>query len=206
MLHQFRREEHLAHEAAEATIALCREQGFPYYLAWGTIMQGWALTAMRQSEEGITQIRDGTAAMRATGAELRGPYYLALLADACARTGQTEAGLTMLAEGLTEAHRHGECWQEAELHRLQGELLLLRDPQTSEPEAQRCFHRALGLARQEQARSLELRAAMNLARVWQGKGDLIAARGVLAPVYDSFTEGFDTADLQDAKALLDEFG
>ena len=206
MHYQFRREEHRAHEAAEAAVALCREHGFPYYLAWGTIMQGWALTAMRQGEEGMAQMRRGMAAMRTTGAQLRGPYYLALLAEACGQTGQAEAGLTMLAEGLSEARQPGECWHEAELHRLRGELLLLRDPHTSDTEVEQCFHRAIGLARQQQARSLELRAAISLARLWQHEGNQVAAYDLLAPIYDWFTEGFDTADLQDAKALLDELG
>jgi predicted ATPase len=217
MLHQFRREEHLAQETAQAAVALCREQGFPYYLAWGTILQGWALTAMQPGEEGMAQMRDGMAAIRATGARLRWPYYLALLADACARTREPDAALAMLAEGLAEARRHGECWQEAELHRLQGELSLLRDRQglasqvnrgsyASDAAAEGCFHRALRVARQQRARSLELRAALSLARVWQRKGKRVAAYRLLAPVYDWFTEGFDTADLQDVRLLLDELG
>jgi predicted ATPase len=220
MLCQFRREEHLAQDAAEAVIALCREQGFAYYRAWGTIIQGWGLTAMQQSEEGIAQMRRGIAAMQATGAQLRGPYYLALLAEACGQAGQVDAGLTMLAEGLNQARQHGEGWHEAELHRLQGELLLLvtlRDRQATrvgphrcsqKPDAEvaQCFQQALGIARRQQARSLELRAAISLARLWQHEGNRVAAYGLLAPIYDRFTEGFDTADLQDAKALLAELG
>lgn len=186
--------------------------------AWGAIIQGWALAAQGKGEEGMAEMRLGVAAIRATGAELRQPYYLTLLAEACGHTGQAEAGLKMVVEGLAGAHRHGECWQEAELHRLQGELLLLtspRDPHASvthsvppmcDAEVEQCFHRALAIARHQQAKSLELRAAVSLARLRQYQGKRTEAYGLLAPAYDWFSEGFDTADLQDAKALLDELG
>jgi len=122
MLHQFRREPQAVHERAEAAIALYTEQGFAYYLAWGTTMQGWARVAQDRDKEGIAQIRRGLAALRATGAALRLPYYLALLTEACGQTGQAAEGLTLLAEALAQVHKAGESQTEAELHRLKGEL------------------------------------------------------------------------------------
>jgi predicted ATPase len=201
MLHQFRREPQAVHEQAEAAVALCTEQGFAYYLAWGTTMQGWARVVQGQGELGIAQTRQGLDALRATGAALRLPYYFALLAEACGQTGQAAEGLALLAEAL--AHKSGETWMEAELYRLKGELLLslAADNYT---EAAGCFHQALTTARRQQAKSWELRAAMSLARLWQQQGRRQEAREVLAPVYGWFTEGFDTADLQEAKALLEE--
>lgn len=141
-------------------------------------MQGWALAEQGHAEAGMAHMRQGLAALLATGAELRHPYYLALLAEGCRQTGRTEEGLTLLAKALAGAHTHGDCWWEAELHRLQGELLLqsrvrgpecevlLPDPglQTLDSEVEQCFHQALTIARRQQAKSLELRAAVSLAR------------------------------------------
>jgi predicted ATPase len=217
MLYQFRREAHLTREAAETAIGLCQEQGFPYYLAWVTIMKGWALTAQEQGKEGQAEMRRGLGAIGATGAQLRQPYYLALLAEACGQTGEVGAAVKMLAEGLGAAHHHGECWQEAELHRLKGELLIGRHAsrasrsqpggcQTIDTQVERCFHQALAIARRQHAKSLELRAAMSLARLWRRQGKRADAHDLLAPIYIWFTEGFDTADIRDAKALLGELG
>jgi predicted ATPase len=217
MLYQFRREGHMAQESAAAAMTLCREQGFAYYLAWGTIMQGWALVVQGQREEGMAQMRHGLAAIRATGAELRQPYYLALLAEACGQTGQAEEGLAMLAEALAGAHKRGEYWREAELHRLKGELLLqssVRGPQsevltpdsglqTLDSEAEQCFHQALAITRRQQAKSYELRATVSLTRLWQRQGKGAEARQLLGDIYGWFTEGFDTVDLQEARALLE---
>jgi predicted ATPase len=202
MFHQFRREPRAVHEQAEAAIALCTEQGFAYYLAWGTTLQGWAQVAYGQDAEGLTQMRHGLAALRATGAALRLPYYLALLAEACGRTGQVAEGLTLLAEALTQAHKAGESWMETELHRLKGELLLSLSAD-HHTEAEGCFHQALAIARCQQAKSLELRAAMSQSRLWQQQGKRTEAHQLLAEIYGWFTEGFDTPDLQDAKALLE---
>jgi predicted ATPase len=156
-----------------------------------------------QDEAGMAQIRRGLAALRATGAALRLPYYLALLAEACGQTGQAAEGLTLLAEALALVDKNEECWWEAELHRLQGELLLSMSAD-NHTEAAGCFHQALNVARHQQAKSLELRAAMSLARLWQRQGKRTEAYELLAPVYGWFTEGFDTADLQEANALLEE--
>jgi predicted ATPase len=180
--------------------------------------------------EGIAHIRAGLAAWRATGAELVRPYFLALLAEAYRKAGQTEEGLNALAEALATVHDSGERWWEAELYRLKGELLRMqaartggsRTATTETPmlakmdigrpgrllplriEAETCLLHALEIAQRQQAKSLELRAALSLSRLWeqQGKGDV--ARQLLAETYGWFTEGFDTADLKEAKALLDD--
>jgi predicted ATPase len=205
MFQQFRLEPRVVHEQAETAIVLCTEQKFAYYLAWGTTLQGWAQVAQGQNEEGLAQMRHGLAALRATGAALRLPYYLALLAEACGRTGQAEEGLTLLAEALALVHKTGEAWTEPELHRLKGELLLSLSAD-NHAEAEGCFHQALAAARRQQAKSLELRAATSLSRLWQQQGKRVEAHQLLAEIYGWFTEGFDTADLQDAKALLEELG
>jgi class 3 adenylate cyclase/predicted ATPase len=201
LLYNLRREGWSTQEQAEAALTLATEQGFPHQLALGTILRGWALA--EQGEEGIAQIRQGIAAWRATGAELARPYFLALLAEACEKGRQAEEGLSVLTEALALVHKTGECFYEAELYRLQGELLLVQSIcQTTEAET--CFREALDIARRQQAKSLELRAAVSLSRLWQRQGKRDEARMLLAPIYGWFTEGFDTADLQEAKALLEE--
>jgi predicted ATPase len=200
-LHQLRREGQAAQEWAEAAIALATDQGFPFWESWGTVLRGWALAEQGQSAEGIAQMGQGIAAWRATGAELQRPYYLALLAEAYGKAGQAEEGLSVLAEALTAVHKTGERQYEAELYRLKGELLLKQDiPDVQEAES--CLRQAVAVAYQQQAKSLELRAAMSLSRLWQHYGKRVEARELLAPVYGWFTEGFDTADLQEAKVLL----
>ena len=203
LLHHYRREIPQAQARAQAVMALSTEHGFPSWLYMGTMLWGWALAAQGFAEEGIAQIRQGLAAYRATGEEVRCPYYLALLAETYGNTGQTAAGLTTLTEALATAHTTGERWWEPELHRLRGELLLTRSTE-KHAEAETCFHQALDVARHLQAKSLELRAAMSLSRLWQHQGKRDEARELLAPIYGWFTEGFDTADLQEAKALLEE--
>ena len=159
----------------------------------------------------MAQMRQGLAAYRATGSEVTLPYWLTLLAEAHGHMGQREEGLTLLAEALAAAHRTGERWCEAELYRLKGKLTLqstvqgtTSTVQSPKAEAEGCFQKAIEIARRQQAKSLELRAAMSLSRLWQQQGKRTEARDLLAPVYGWFTEGFDTADLQEAKALLDE--
>jgi predicted ATPase len=142
-------------------------------------------------------------AYRATGAEIGRQYFLTLLAEAYGTLGQPEAGLTVLTEALTHADKTGEGWCEPELYRLKG-VLLLQQNSDHQAEAESCFHHALEIARTQQAKSFELRTATSLARLWQRQGKRQEAHDLLAPVYKWFTEGFDTADLQDAKALLNE--
>jgi predicted ATPase/DNA-binding winged helix-turn-helix (wHTH) protein len=210
-LDQLCRKRQAAQERAETAVALCTEQEFPFWLAWGTLLQGWALVERGQGEEGITRLLQGLAAYQATGAEVVRPYFLALLAEAYRTVGQAEEGLSVLAEALAVAHRTGERFYEAELYRLKGELLLTRagrrakaaGKKGSGAEAEGCFQKAITIAHHQRAKSLELRAVMSLSRLWQQQGKQAEARQLLAEIYSWFTEGFDTADLQEAKALLD---
>ena len=201
-LHQLRRDVQATHEWAEATLALSREQLFPYWSAVGRITRGWALANRGQGAEGIEEIRQGLAAYQATGAELGRPWFLALLAEAYGKAGRAEEGLHVVAEALVVAAKTGEGFFEAEQYRLQGELLLARSVE-KQTVAESCFHQALDSARRQQAKWLELRTAVSLSHLWQQQGKRVEARALLAPIYGWFTEGFDTADLQEAKALLD---
>ena len=213
-VYQFRREEQDVSDHAAAAVTLATEQGFPQWLAMGTIMQGWAVTAQEQGEEGPRQMHRGLTAWRATGAEVLVPYYLGLLAEGYACLGQVEAGPAVLQEAWEVMERTGEHAHCAEMSRLKGALLLndergmMNDErgtsQSRAAEAEACFQQAIAVAQQQSAKSWELRAATSLARLWQSQGKVIEARELLAPVYDWFTEGFDTADLKDAKALLSE--
>jgi predicted ATPase len=200
LLHYLRREGPAAQACAEAAIALSNEQGFPLYLALGTNVRGWALSIQGRVEEGMAQMRQGRAALQAMGAKLWWPAYLAWLAEAYDGMGQATEGLTVLTEALTIAHNTGERFWEAELHRLKGALLLTLSAEQY-AEAETCFHQALDIARRQQAKSLELRAAVSLSRLWQQQGKQQEAHDLLAPLYGWFTEGFDTVDLQEAKAL-----
>jgi predicted ATPase len=199
---QWRRDVQAAHEHAEATVALSTEQGFPQWVGVGMSLCGWALAMQGQSEEGIAQVHQGIAAWRATGQALFVPYFYTVLADVCAHLGHTEDGLQALAEAYTLVQQHEERWWEAEVCRLRG-VLLLRQPGTPQGEAETWLQRALDVARRQEAKSLELRATMSLARLWQQQGKRDEARALLTPIYGWFTEGFDTADLQEAKALLE---
>jgi class 3 adenylate cyclase/predicted ATPase len=207
----FRREWHLTQELTEAGITLGTEQGSAVFLAHGTTLRGWALShryaepgaVQEQREAGMTQMQQGLAAWRATGAAVFQPYGLALLAEVSAQVGQHEAGLTLLAEALELTNDKGERRWEAEVYRLKGEVLLARSA-GHDAEAETCFRQALDVARQQQAKSWELRAAMSLSRLWQQHGKRQEAYDLLASIYHWFTEGFDTADLQDARALLAE--
>jgi predicted ATPase len=209
MLHYYLREEKAVQERAELMIALCTEYGFPRWLAGGTILQGWALAAQGQEEAGIAQMRQGLAAWQAAGLRLGWPCWLYLLAEAYGKAGQVEAGLRALDEALAAVHKSGERRWEAELYRLKGELLL-RQPvgagakHVPIEEAETCFRQAVHIARRQRAKSLELQAVMHLSRLWQQQGKRDEARQLLAEIYGWFTEGFDTADLQEAKALLAE--
>ena len=201
--YQFRREVQAVRERAEALMTLSDEQGFPYWLAFGTILRGWALTLQKEGAEGIEQMRQGLAAQRATGAEIDQPYFLFLLAEADEKAGQTQEGLTVLNEALDMVNATEERYWEAELLRRKGELLLMQQGQKRE-EAEECFRQALDIARRQQAKSLELRAAMSLSRLWQQQEKQKEAHQLLSEIYGWFTEGFDTVDLQEAKALLEE--
>jgi predicted ATPase len=167
------------------------------------IFGGWSLANQRRESEGVTHIREGITALRTTGAALFVPYFLGLLAQAQQYQGQVPQAEETLADALEWVRRTGQRYYEAELLRRRGELLLARstpDPSTAE----RCLIEALETARSQQAKMWELRAAVSLARLWRDQGKRAEARDLLVPIYDWFTEGFDTTDLKDAKALLDE--
>jgi len=202
MLHHLRREASLTQAHAEALMTIAADQGFSVLLALAMPLLGWARAASGHGNEGIRQIQQGLAAYEATGDVRDRPYLLALLAEASAQSGQTAEGLEALAAALARLGKSEMQWWEAELHRLKGELLLQHA--VAQPgEAEACFQQALAVARRQQAKSLELRAAMSLARLWQHQGKRAEAYALLAEVYKWFTEGFDTADLQEAKALLE---
>ena len=228
ILQHMRRQGEATVEHVLAGVALSTEHGFPYLKVIGTVLQGWELTRGGQVAAGLTQMREGLASFRlAMGAEILRPNLLALLADACQCSGQIEDGLDALEEALVTADRHGERFYEAELHRLKGELILQKcreagakpvpgelrpDPTASrettsraplQGEAEACFQNALAIARRQGAKLLELRAALSLSRLWQQQGQRTAARQLLEEVYGWFTEGFETADLQEAQTLLE---
>jgi predicted ATPase len=204
VFHQCRREGGTARERAEVAIILATEQGFPFWRAFGLILHGWALAYQGQAQEGLEQIQQGLTAWRATGAEQLRSYFLALLAEAYGVIGLPAAGLMAITEALTLVDNTGERWYEPELHRLKG-ALLLQQSADHHAEAQACFQQALDLARSLPAKSWELRATTSLARLWQHQGKRDEAYQLLAEVYGRFTEGVDTADLQEAtKALLDD--
>jgi class 3 adenylate cyclase/predicted ATPase len=200
--HLCRREVQVAQEHAEAAISLATEQGFPHWRAMSSMLRGWALAHQGRAQEGLEQLHQGLMDYRAIGSELIRSYFLALLAEAYGTMRQPEAGLTVLAEALTFVDTTGERCYEPEIHRLKG-TLLLQQSSDNHIEAHACFQQALEIARAQQAKSLELRAATSLARLWQQQGKRQEAYDLLAPIYHWFTEGFDTADLQEAKALLE---
>jgi predicted ATPase len=202
-LHKRRREWSTAQERAEAALAITTAQGFGHSIGVLTFDRGKVLAAQGQGEAGITQMHQGLAAIGATGQGLALSAYLAQLAEAYGKSGQAEEGLRLLAEALAHVDHTGERYWEAEVYRLKGELLL-QQAVPAAPQAEACFHQALTIARQQQAKSWELRAAMSLDRLWQRQGKRTEAYDVLAPIYHWFTEGFDTADVQEAKALLEE--
>jgi predicted ATPase len=187
-------------ERACQLVAVATEQGFPFRRAMGTISHGWVKVKNGDVTEGILLLRSGLTAYRATGAEVWVPYYGALLAAACEIAGQLEEGLAGLDEALQIVERTGERWFEAELHRHKGQLL---EQQGHAESAEDRYHKALSIAREQEAKLWELRAAVSLARLRRDQGCRAEARDLLASVYDWFSEGFDTPDLKEAKALLD---
>jgi predicted ATPase len=200
-LHHHRHEALAVQTLAGALLTLATAQGFPLYVGYGTYWRGWACAM--QGEAGLMHMRQGLAAVLTTGQTLARPFCLVLLAEVAVHVGQIEEGLRLLTEALAAFEKSGRGDLLAEAYRLQG-ALLLHQAVADTVHAEACFQQALAIARRQRARSWELRAAMSLARLWQqqGKGD--EARELLAPIYGWFTEGFDTADLQEAKALLDE--
>jgi predicted ATPase len=205
MVAQMRRDVPAAYEQAEAAVTISTEHGFPGWAALSTLVRGWALAMQGHGEAGMIQGRQRFAAFRATGAAVFVPYCCAVLAEVSAHLGCAADSLQALAEAHTFVEQQEERWWEVEVARLRG-VVLLQQPAPPQAEAETWLQRALDVARRQEAKALELRAAMSLSRLWQQQGKQTEARALLAPVYGWFTEGFDTADLQDAKVLLEELG
>ena len=207
-LHKYRREPEAMLAYAEEGVALCREQNFALWLGGATAQRGWALVELGHIEEGANEIRQGMEAWLATGAEVARPYFLALLADAERRQKRCAAGMQMLDEGLAVVEELSDKFYEAEIHRLKGELILQQHSEAAtssktEDEAEASYRRAFRVARDQAAKSWELRAAMSLARLWRRQDRREEADAILAPVYGWFTEGLETRDLSEARALLE---
>jgi predicted ATPase len=199
---QCRRDVAATQAHADALMALAAAHSWSLRAAQGRILRGWALAMHGEAAAGVAHLRQGLASPD-MGPTLLRPYWLALLAEAYGRAGQPQAGLQVLAEAVTLMATTEMRWSEAEMSRLQGELRLqLASPEV--PQAEACFQQALEVARRQQAKSLELRAALSLSRLWQQLGKRESARDLLAPIYGWFTEGFDTTDLQEARALLQQ--
>jgi class 3 adenylate cyclase/predicted ATPase len=208
-IHLSRREASAAQEWAEALIALATEHGFPFWLALGMLQRGWALADQGRGAKGIAQMRQGLDTYRTTGAELARPTLLAWLAEGYAKANQPEEGLAVLAEALAAAAKSGERLYEAELHRLRGELLLRTAEEGGSPaaaEAERCFRQAIAIARRQGAKSWELRAGTSWSRLLRQEGRPAEAWELLAPICGWFTEGLNTPDLREARALREQLG
>ena len=188
-------------ERAGQLIALATEQGFPLYRALGTIFRGWVKARTGNVAEGISLLRSGSSAYSSTGAETRISYHIALLAKAYELANQVEEASVLLENALQISERIGERWYAAELHRYKGQLMLRRGDHTA---AEELYRQALTIAKEQEARLWELRAAVSLAQLDRDRGHRHDACNLLAPVYGWFTEGFDTQDLTGVKALLDE--
>jgi class 3 adenylate cyclase/predicted ATPase len=203
-VHQLRREPQLAESREDAVIALSAERELSFWSWWASIIRGWAVAQQKEGAEGIAQMREDLAVIRAAGTELALPWALALLAEALGNEGQAEEALTVLGDALALAAKNGDLMYEAEINRLRGELLLDLSQGQNRTEAESCFRRAIEIARRQHAKSWELRAVTSLCRLLHKQGKNSEAHGMLADIYGWFTEGFDTADLKNAKALLEE--
>jgi predicted ATPase len=202
-LHLLRRETHRADQLAEQALALSTKHGFSFWTALLVFMQGWSLCHQGRGAEGLVRMRTGLADAEATGARMMRPMFCALLTRAYGQTGQLDEAMRMLSDTLQAVEESGQRHYEAEAHRFRGELHL-RKMHPDFEQAEGSFQHALSIARRQQAKSWELRAATSLARLWRDQGRRAQAHNLLAPVYRWFTEGLETADLKDAKALLDE--
>jgi adenylate cyclase len=200
MLYGFRREWRQAQEWALTTDALSMEHAFPYYHAWAIYVQGWALAEQGELERGIILMEQAMADYRAMRTGLRKSFYLAHLGEAYARTGNTSKGLHLLEEAFAAACEYGERVHEAEIWRLRGEFLQLQGDTTDAVEMS--FRQAIETAGRQEAKALELRAVTSLSRLWQRQGKFQEVQQLLGTTYTWFTEGFDTPDLLEAKALL----
>jgi predicted ATPase len=203
MVGAFGRDARSAAEYAATLLEFAREYKLDLWAASATVVQGWAMARHGQGAAGIAVIQRGLADWRNSGAEWMRPFFLGLLAEACALSGDIQRGLGALDEALAAIERTGEYWPAAELHRLRGQLLAALPDCGRPDEASAAFLRAIEIARRQSAKSWELRAATSLARLWRDQGEPADARNLLVPVYAWFAEGFETPDLKEAKALLE---
>jgi predicted ATPase len=201
-LHHHRRDVPAVQAQAEALLSLATDQGFPLFVGHGTYLKGWVLVMQGEGTAGLAQLRQGLGAILAAGQQLSRPFGLVLLAEAAGHVGQVEDGLRLLAEALTVLEASGRGDLLAEAYRLQG-TLLLHQAVPDAVRAEACFQQALAIAHCQRAKSWELRTVLSLSRLWQQQGKRAEARALLAQIYGWFTEGFDTPDLQEAKALLE---
>jgi predicted ATPase len=192
-----------ANTQVDELIALADERGAPYWKAFGTAVRGWLFASSGRASDALRTITSGITSLRSTGATLYEPWHLWYLAMAYAELGRLDDARRCIDDAIDKVERSKEKWCEAEVHRIAGEIALKSLAPDTE-KAEKYFDRALAVARQQQTKSWELRAAMSLARLWRDQGKVSEARKLLAPVYGWFTEGFDTRDLKEAKALLEE--
>ena len=205
MLHQFRRDPQQAQAWSEEAMEISLEQSFQNWYSVAGLVRGGALAEQGRQEEGKDQISESAALAQAIGTRIWRPYGLFLLAKAHDGAGRPVDAQEALAEALTLAEKTGERFCDSEFRRTKGEMLLGLSV-GDQAEAEVCFRQALDIAREQEAKSLELRAALSMGRLLQQQGKRNEARQLLADVYDWFSEGFDTADLQEAKALLEDLG
>jgi predicted ATPase len=203
LLNLLRCDESSALEKLEDLISLALEQKFPAWIPMANIMRGQALTARGQTTEGVALASQGYTDKMAGGQLLNLTFYLALLAQSCERADRNEEAFEYLVSALQTADKTGECWFQAELHRLQGAWLIANRP-NEQAQAEACFRRAISVAQEQNARMWELRVATSLARLWRDNGKDDEANNLLSAIYAWFTEGFDDPDLQDARTLLNE--
>lgn len=201
VLYQIRRDTLMAQYYAEAVLDISREHGLALYGAMATIMQAWSLSRVGDVRESIAQIREGLAALDATGTFLVRPHFLTLLAEVFSKINEMDEALLLLDEAMAMVNSKGERYYEAELYRLKGEMLL-KQATTNQATAEECFKRSMTIAQSQKAKALQLRTALSLTRLYRSQGKVDAARSLLTPIYESFTEGFETEDLRDAAVLL----
>jgi predicted ATPase len=204
IFYQLRREPEAARDVAAACITIATEHDLVTYQVVSRFMRGWAAASTGLRGEGLAEMHQARAAMKAAGQKVWGPIFAGMIAEVYGEAGRLEDGLSAVSEGLAFVDETGERYYEAELHRLRGELLLLQHGATAADQADACFHRAFEIARKQEARAWELRAAMSLVRLWQGREKHANARRMLGEIYAGFSEGFDTPDLKDAQTLLEQ--
>jgi len=201
ILHQFCRATRTVEELASEAIGICSDRQFAYYLAWATILRGWARSIGANDQEGLVELRSGLDAIEITGGRLRRSYYLSLFADALGHFGEVAQALEVLADAITLSDASGEHWRDSDLYRLKGQFLL-HLPSDHSGEAEACFRQSLAIARRQHAKALELTAGMELARLWHARGKSDVAYELLGPICDSFSEGLNVPNFMEARALL----